>query len=206
MWRGAARGPTILYRGMRVTERETARRGGPDDPDGAAAQRAGAGLPVRPTAGERASAAGALLALIGTLGLSLIGVALHLLAILVVAAGLLICVTSSWYVVSRRGLPRATALCVAGLALAGTIVGLFFAHINWPLLLLIAVLAALSVLAARHALRRTRRALRAQSAHARRARRAEHAVLIMNPRSGGGKAERFHLADECRRRASGPSS
>ena len=44
--------------------------------------------------------------------------------------------------------------------------GLFFADINWLLLLIIAVLAALSVLAARHALRRTERALRAQSVRA----------------------------------------
>ena len=125
---------------------------------------------------------------------SLIGIALHLLAILIVAAGLLICVTSGWYVVSRAGLRRIIALCVAVLALAGTIAGLFFADINWLLLLIIAVLAALSVLAARYALRRTERALRSQSVQAKRVHQAEHPVLIMNPKSGGGKAERFKLA------------
>lgn len=36
------------------------------------------------------------------------------------------------------------------------------------------------------------------------ARRASHPVLIMNPRSGGGKAERFHLAEECRTRGIEP--
>jgi diacylglycerol kinase family enzyme len=173
-------------------------------PAGPVARRPAADVAVRPTVGERVSAVGALIALVGAVGFSLIGIALHLLAVLVVAAGLLICVTSGWYVVSRRGLRRIAALCVVVLALAGIVVGLFFAHINWPLLLLIAVLAVLSVIAARHALRRTERELRAESAKAKRARRAEQPVLIMNPKSGGGKAERFRLADECRRRGIKP--
>ncbi len=36
------------------------------------------------------------------------------------------------------------------------------------------------------------------------ARRPEHAVLIFNPKSGGGKAGRFHLADEARKRGITP--
>ncbi len=168
------------------------------------APRGTADAATRPTVGERASAVGALVSLVAAVGFSLFGIALHLLAILIVAAGLLICVTRGWYVVSRRGVRRVIALTVAGLALAGTIAGLFFADINWPLLLLIAVLAGLSVLAARHALRRTRRALRARAMRGQRAHDARHPVLIMNPMSGGGKAERFHLADECRRRGIEP--
>ena len=149
--------------------------------------------------GERASAAAALLALIAAAGFALVGIALHLLAILVVTAGLLICVTGCWYAVSRRGLLRMISLLVVAAALGGTIAGLFFAHINWPLLLLIAVLAGVSVLTARHALRRTDQALRADAARLARARRPEHPVLIMNPKSGGGKAGRFQLAAECRK-------
>lgn len=207
---GAARVPTISYRGVRVTDRELGHEAGPERPDrtnhpeSAVAARSAADVARRPTVGERASAVGALVSLVAAVGFSLFGIALHLLAILIVAAGLLICVTSGWYVVSRRGARRVIALTVAGLALAGTIAGLFFADINWPLLLLIAVLAGLSVLAARHALRRTERALRSRAVQAKRAHHAEHPVLIMNPKSGGGKAERFHLADECRRRGIEP--
>jgi diacylglycerol kinase family enzyme len=186
--------PTISYLGVRVTDREL----------DAAAGRAPADAVARPTAGERTSAVGALVSLVAAVGFSLFGIALHLLAVLIVAAGLLICVTSGWYVVSRRGFRRVVALIVAVLALAGIVVGLFFAHINWPLLLLIIVLAVLSVLAARHALRRTERALRARALAGKRAHHARHPVLIMNPKSGGGKAERFHLADECRRRGIRP--
>jgi diacylglycerol kinase family enzyme len=177
---------------------------GAERPDGADRPERPDGVAVRPTAGERASAVGALISLIAAVAFSLIGIALHLLAIVIVAAGLLICVTSGWYVVSRSGLRRMIALSVVVLALAGTIAGLFFADINWPLLLLIAVLAGLSVLAARHALRRTEQAMRVRAVRAKRAHHAERPVLIMNPRSGGGKAERFKLADECRRRGIRP--
>ena len=62
--------------------------------------------------GERASAAAALVALIGAAGSALVGIALHLLAILAVTAGLLICVTGCWYAVSRRGLLRMISLLV----------------------------------------------------------------------------------------------
>ena len=158
----------------------------------------------RPTAGERVSAVAALLALIAAACLAMLGIALHLVAILVVTVGLLICVTGGWYAVSRRGLVRMTALLIVAAALGGTVAGLFFAGIRWLLLLLIAVLASLSVAAARHALRRTDQALRADSARLARPRPAEHPVLIMNPRSGGGKAERFQLATECRRRGIEP--
>ena len=171
---------------------------------GAVADRAAQRAAQRPTVGQRLSALGALGSLVASAGLALIGVALHLLAILIVTAGLLVCVTSSWYVVSRRGMRRIVALGVAAAALGGTIAGLFFAHINWWLLLAIVVLAALSVTLARHALRRTARELRRKSVTARRAQRPEQAVLIMNPRSGGGKAERFQLADECRKRGVEP--
>jgi diacylglycerol kinase family enzyme len=157
-----------------------------------------------PTAGERLSAAAALLALIAAAGLALVGIAVHLLAILAVTIGLLICVAAGWYAVSRRGPARVISLLVVLAALGGTIAGLFFAHIHWPLVLLIAVLAGVSVVTARYALRRTDQALRADSSRLARIRRPEHPVLIMNPKSGGGKAERFQLATECRARGIEP--
>ena len=50
------------------------------------APREAADVATRPTVGERVSAVGALLSLIAAVGFSLIGIALHLLAILIVAA------------------------------------------------------------------------------------------------------------------------
>ncbi len=154
--------------------------------------------------GERVSAVAALLALVAAAALALLGIVVHLLAILVVTLGLLISVTGCWYAVSRRGLIRMVSLLVVLAALGGAIAGLVFAHIRWPLLLLIAVLAGVSVVAARHALRRTDRALRSDAAGLTRPGPPAHPVLIMNPRSGGGKVERFGLVIECRKRGIEP--
>jgi diacylglycerol kinase family enzyme len=158
----------------------------------------------RPTVGERVSAVVALLALLVAAGLALLGIVVHLLAILAVTVGLLICVTGCWYALSRRGLLRAISLLVVLAALGGTIAALYFADIRWPLLLLIAVLAGVSVVAARHALRRTDQVLRADAAGLARAGPPAHPVLIMNPKSGGGKVERFDLVIECRKRGIEP--
>jgi diacylglycerol kinase family enzyme len=66
------------------------------------------------------------------------------------------------------------------------------------------LLAAASVGCARVALRRTRRAV-LEAAHARQAApREARPVLIINPKSGGGKAGRFRLTDECRARGIEP--
>ena len=68
---------------------------------------------------------------------------------------------------------------------------------------MLALLAGSTVLV-RYALRRDRKALRAQPPPGRQVGPAAHGVLVMNPRSGGGKAERFALAEECRRRGIEP--
>ncbi len=158
----------------------------------------------RPGPGARLCAAAALLTLIAAAGLALIGIAVHLLAIAIVTVGLLTCVVSCWYVVSRPGLRRLIALGVALAALAGTAIGLVFAHINWPLLVLIVVLSGASVAAARQALGRTDQHARAAAAQLAKGPRPQRGVLIMNPKSGGGKAVKFALASECRRRGIEP--
>jgi diacylglycerol kinase family enzyme len=132
--------------------------------------------------------------------LLLIGVVVHIAAVLVALACLLICVTAGWYAVSRRGVIRAAGLAVMAVAVGGLAASLVFADLN--LLALLAVIAAsvASVVSARHALRRPprRRHSPAQAA------RAAHPVLIMNLKSGGGKAERFRLAEECAKRGIEP--
>jgi diacylglycerol kinase family enzyme len=124
-------------------------------------------------------------------------------AVLVAFVALLVCATAGWYAVSRRGVVRVTALVVVVVAVAALGAGLFFADINGWLAALVVVLIALSVLAARYALDRTRRHLRAETAHLR-VGPAAHPVLLMNPKSGGGKVGRFHLESECRKRGIEP--
>ncbi len=157
----------------------------------------------RPSAGRRLAAVFALASLAAAVILLLIGSALNVGAVIVAFACLLICATAGWYAVSRRGVVRVIAIAVAVAAVAGLGVGLSFADINGWMAALVVVLAALSVLAARYALERTRRHLRAETAHLRVA-PAAHPVLLMNPKSGGGKVERFHLEQECRDRGIEP--
>jgi diacylglycerol kinase family enzyme len=95
----------------------------------------------------------------------------------------------------RRGAARTFGLAAAGLLLAGAIV---LVVVEGRLLedLLVLACAAGALAAARVAL--TARASWPAAA------RPSHPVLFYNPLSGGGKAERFHLADEARRRGIEP--
>ena len=182
----------------------------------------------RPTVSERLCAVIALL----FVAVAAIAVALHIVvrfgAVLLALVGLLGCVTACWYAVSRRGAVRVAALVTAVLALAALVAGLVLAVIKIWLLAAVVALAIGSVLAARYALRRTPKALRSRQhaalrheadesaadesaaqtypahTHAAHESGGRRAVLIMNLKSGGGKAERFRLAEECRARGIEP--
>ena len=113
--------------------------------------------------------------------------------------GLLGCVlvaaASAWYGVLRRGVPRVVGLTVAALALAGAVALLVAGE---SLIAEMLVLAGLLVfLVAGRAVMSVHVALRGVSA-------PRNPVLFFNPRSGGGKAERFSLADEARARGIEP--
>jgi diacylglycerol kinase family enzyme len=144
------------------------------------------------------------------LGLNL---ALRIGAFALALAGLLAGVTACWYAVSRRGLIRVLALIGAAVGLGAFLAGLVLAIIKLWIAVAVVAAAVLSVLCAQHALRRTPKALRSRgraAAAGRRSaaqsagRRGPGHVLIMNLRSGGGKAERFGLGDECRSRGIEP--
>jgi diacylglycerol kinase family enzyme len=168
----------------------------------------GGGVPAHqratPTAGERVAALAALVTELAAVGLVLVGIVAHLIPIIAAAAGLLICVVACWYLVSRRGVVRVVSAIVAVAFLAAAITSLVFADLSLWRLALVIVLSVLSVGLARHALRRDAQAVRAGVAQQVSAAQPDYPVLIMNPKSGGGKAERFHLADECRRRGIEP--
>jgi diacylglycerol kinase family enzyme len=102
---------------------------------------------------------------------------------------------SAWYGVLRRGIARVAGLTVAALALAAA-VGLLVA--DGPLLAELLVLAGLLVsLAAARATLAVQVALPGASA-------PRQPVLFFNPRSGGGKADRFSLAAEAHARGIEP--
>src|SRR5690242_7147680 len=103
--------------------------------------------------------------------------------------------TAAWYGLLRRGIARLAGLTLAALAVIG-LLGLIV--LGGPLLAQLLVLAGLlcSLSAARVALHVHVSLPRATA--------PRRAVLFFNPRSGGGKADRFSLADEARARGIDP--
>ena len=158
----------------------------------------------RPPAGQRAAAALSLLAVAAAVGLLLIGVVVHLAAVLLAIVALLICVIAGWYVVSRRGFIRVTGLIVMVAALGGLITGLVFANLNLLALVLVIAASVVSVVSARYALRARAAGSSAARGRLTAAERPRRPVLVMNLKSGGGKAEHFRLAEECERRGIEP--
>jgi diacylglycerol kinase family enzyme len=101
----------------------------------------------------------------------------------------------AWYAVQRRGAARRAGTVVAALLLAGAVVlvvieGKAIAN------LLVIVLVAAGLAAARRAF--------TVHVHLAAVDPPAHPALFYNPKSGGGKAERFHLADEASRRGIEP--
>ncbi|MFF7177567.1 diacylglycerol kinase family protein [Streptomyces sp. NPDC008121] len=134
----------------------------------------------------------AVLAAVGSL--VVLGLALGEGGLLVVGAGLLglaLCAVGAWWFVAHRGLVRlAGAVLTVGAPVA---VLVLFAHDGLWLTALVLLLCWGAALAlARAALRRSRPR---RSTPARAAPRPRRPVLIMNPKSGGGKVGRFRLVE-----------
>jgi diacylglycerol kinase family enzyme len=161
----------------------------------------------RPSFPERVGAIVSIVCLAVALLVLALNAVLRIGAVVLALAGLLACVTACWYVVARRGAVRWLAAVAAVLAFGVCIAGLVLTVISIWIVLAVAALGAISVLSARYALGRTPKAIRSatRSAAAKAARAKAHVagldggspVLIMNLKSGGGKAEQSGLADEC---------
>ena len=153
---------------------------------------------------ERGAAWAALGLLVAAVRVLVAGAVRNLGWFLLILLGLLVAVTAGWYAVSRRGMVRWVALCLIAVSLVLLIWGIVAADMRTVWIILTVVFGALSVGCARVALGLTVRerqdAMRALPA----APRPAHPVLIINPKSGGGKAERFRLADECSARGIEP--
>ena len=152
----------------------------------------------KPTLARRLAALLAMACLLGALvavGFAIIhGDAwrLPLVLVAVVAA-----VVGLWYALSRRGTASWLGAAVAGAGLLTVVLVTVTADYGLLPFVVALVLVLVSASAARYALGRDRTTLRAAGAPGTVVRRAGHPVLIMNPKSGGGKAERYRLVDEC---------
>jgi len=127
------------------------------------------------------------------------------LVVVVQLALLLMVALAAWEALTRTGGRRWAATLIAVAALAA-IVALGVARegsFGLSLLLRLALLC-VAVGLARYALARDVRTLKRGITPGAPVPAARRGALIMNLKSGGGKAERFHLEDECRRRGIEP--
>ena len=104
----------------------------------------------------------------------------------------------SWFILTRRGVRRLFVLPIAFLALVA-LVGYGYDQ-KYQLVVMIVLLLLFGVVA-RYAVRHDQAPVRrAAHGHARPLQPARRGVLIINPKSGGGKAEQFNLPEEARKR------
>ena len=153
---------------------------------------------ARPALGRRLAALLAIAGLIGALvavGFAVIrGDAWRVPLVLVAVAA---AVVGLWYVVSRRGTASVVGALVAGAGLLLLFVVILTADYRGLPFVVAVALVVVSASAARYALHRDERTLRVAAGPGTPVGRPHHPVLIINPKSGGGKAERYRLADEC---------
>ncbi len=147
------------------------------------------------TAAQRAWAAAALILALGAIAAAVVAIIDHFPLALVAIACLAGGAVTAWWGIRRTGTARQAGLAAAGVLVAGyAALAIAAGAVIEDLIVLAAVV--LAVEAARRALRMKVRWPAAPP--------PQHPVLVYNPRSGGGKAERFHLADEARRRGLTP--
>src|SRR5215216_6351419 len=156
-----------------------------------------------PSAGRRHRLAqlAALVALIGSVGISALVLRVVVsdpVSVVLMFALVFLVAFFGWLVLTRRSRMRLLGLPVIVFGLVG--LGAFAYDHKVALPALIGVFA-LFGLAARYAVRHSRMTEELAGRHARPANPARKGVLIINPKSGGGKAERFNLPTEARKRA-----
>lgn len=153
---------------------------------------------------RRLAALGALLLLVASPFVALAGLYQHFYLLLVVWAALACATAGAWWAMSRRGIRRAIGVFgVVGGLVAAIIIFSVENRLRWFALLFAVIVVAVGL--AKVALAHTRRALKvAATPGGVPVGSAKHPVLLMNPKSGGGKVERFDLAARARRQGIEP--
>ncbi len=136
---------------------------------------------------------------------TLVRVAAEPLRVLVELLLLVVFLAAGWFALTRTGARRVTAVVVA-VAVLVALVAVVAGAEGYALLSLLARIVGLGVAIAlaHYALGATVGALAQSQTPGTPVPAATRGVLFMNLKSGGGKAERFHLVDECTRRGIQP--
>ena len=154
---------------------------------------------------RRIAAAAAILLVVGVVVLTITAISGEVARVLGQLALFVVMLAAGWMVVSRSGSARILGLVVA----VAAVVAIALLQAGGPdadlLSLVLRVLAVVVAIGlARYAIGTTTRALQAGETPGTPVDKARNGVLFMNLKSGGGKAERFHLVDECRARGIEP--
>jgi len=157
---------------------------------------------TRPTPVRRVAALISMAALVASVVVMATLALSNIVDIVIASLGLSVAIGGAWYSLSHRGTVRllASGAVVAGLAIVVVVFVVGEVRL-WPWLA-VAVAAAISVGSADFALREPHHD--APVADEPPAPRARRPVLLMNPKSGGGKVGKFRLERECRDRGIEP--
>jgi diacylglycerol kinase family enzyme len=159
----------------------------------------------KPIAVRRLAAVAAIVIVVAVIVSTVLVVVDRPLDVLVQLILLAVVVLAVWNALTRKHAARVIWIVVAVVA-AVAVVAIQVAGGKGSVLSLIVRLALLGValVLARYALARDVRSLKQMETPGKPAPAARHGVLIMNLKSGGGKAEKFKLVDECRARGIEP--
>ena len=159
----------------------------------------------KPGAGRRLAAIAALLLVLVVVVWTVFVVLDDPLRVATQAVLLLVVGVAAWVALTRTGVRRWVGLAIAAVAVV-FILAVQLSRDDGTTLSLLARLVMLgaAVLLAHYALTRDVRSLKQSETPGKPVPAARHGVLIMNLKSGGGKAEKFHLVDECRARGIEP--
>jgi diacylglycerol kinase family enzyme len=154
-------------------------------------------------AARRVSAIVALVAVVAVNTITVVGLVQRPLLLLLAIVCLGVAIVAAAYAVTRTGARQLVAAMVAVLAVVAPLVLVVAYGQLLQFLLLIALLAIAGVVT-RYALGRDIRSLKSGPTPGIAVMPATRPVLLMNPKSGGGKVERFHLVEEAKRRGIEP--
>ena len=154
--------------------------------------------------GRRVSAVVALLVPVAVLVVLVLVLLRRPLTLVGAAVCFSIGVGAAAYAVTRPGLRRTLAAVVAVVGLAASAVLVIVAAGGLVALLLVVGLIAVGAATTKHALGRDIKSLKSSPTPGTAVGPATNPVLLMNPKSGGGKVERFDLAQQARQRGITP--
>jgi diacylglycerol kinase family enzyme len=155
------------------------------------------------SAGRRAAAIAALIAIVAVFVVTVVGLLRHPLALVTASVSLGIAIAAAAYAVTRTGWRRKVAVVLAVVAVVAPLL-LVVAYGQLLQLIGVIVLVAVAGVATRYALGRDIKALKSSPTPGSAVGPAARPVLLMNPKSGGGKVKRFNLVEEARRRGIEP--